>query len=89
MDRIAALWPAMRWHVASNATVHEARLLYLDSAKARAALQWKPVWNFDAALAATVGWYRSYLDDGVALSALQLDQYGQAACDAGLAWCQP
>ena len=89
MERIASLWPDMHWHVANDASVHEARLLYLDSGKARTGLQWHPVWNIDAALVATVAWYRSYLDNGVAISELQLDQYGQAARDAGLAWCRP
>lgn len=89
MERIAALWPAMRWHIANNADVHEARLLYLDSAKSRAGLNWQPVWGFDDALAATVSWYRAYLTDGVVISAQQLEQYVQAARDAGLAWCRP
>jgi len=89
MERIASLWPAMRWHSANNADVHEARLLYLDSAKSRAGLKWQPVWGFDDALAATVGWYRAYLTDGAMISAQQLEQYVQAARDAGLAWCRP
>lgn len=89
MTRIGALWPAMRWHVANNASVHEARLLYLDSAKSRAQLMWQPVWGFDDALAATVAWYRAYLADGAVISAQQVDQYVQAAQAAGLVWCQP
>lgn len=89
MERIASLWPAMRWHIANNASVHEARLLYLDSAKSRAGLNWQPVWGFDDALSATVAWYRGYLADGAVISAQQLDRYVQAARDAGLAWCQP
>ena len=89
MDRIVSLWPAVRWQVDSAAAVHEARLLYLDSAKARAGLRWRPVWNFDAALDATVAWYRSYLEDGAVISEQQLSQYGQAAAEAGTAGCRP
>lgn len=89
MERIAVLWPDMRWHIANNASVHEARLLYLDSAKSRAGLQWQPVWGFDDALSATVGWYRAYLADGTVRSTQQLDQYVQAARAGGLAWCRP
>ncbi|MBP0621442.1 CDP-glucose 4,6-dehydratase [Cupriavidus consociatus] len=89
MERIAVLWPELRWHVARNDGAHEAQLLYLDSAKARAGLNWRPVWGFDAALAATATWYRSFLADGTVLSEHQLDQYVQAAGNAGVAWCQP
>jgi CDP-glucose 4,6-dehydratase len=88
MERIAELWPAMHWHVANNADLHEARLLYLDSAKSRAGLQWQPVWGFDDALAATVAWYRAYLSQGAVISGEQLDQYVQAARARNLAWCQ-
>jgi len=88
MERIATLWPAVRWYVAEGAGEHEAKLLYLDSAKSRAWLQWQPVWRFDDALAATVAWYRAYLSDGSVISAMQLEQYVQAAQAAGLVWCR-
>lgn len=89
MEGLAARWPAVRWRSADNASVHEARLLYLDSAKARADLQWQPVWGFDDALSVTVDWYRAYLGQGAIVSAQQLDQYVQAARAAGHAWCRP
>jgi CDP-glucose 4,6-dehydratase len=39
---------------------------YLSSAKARAALDWVPEWDIDAALAETVAWYDSLLRPAVA-----------------------
>ncbi len=43
----------------SNAP-HEAAMLKLDSAKARAQLGWAPRWGFEEAMARTIEWYRRY-----------------------------
>lgn len=37
---------------------HEAQLLMLDSAKARARLGWRPAWDLDETIARTADWYR-------------------------------
>jgi len=81
-------WPTLDWRVTKAPQPHEARLLYLDSAKARAQLGWKPVWNVDAALKATADWYRAYLADGRVDSARQLDAFIAAARGADCAWAQ-
>jgi CDP-glucose 4,6-dehydratase len=39
---------------------HEAAMLKLDSAKARAQLGWAPRWTFEEAVARTIEWYRRY-----------------------------
>lgn len=39
---------------------HEIPAQYLDSAKARKLLKWKPVFSFEEGLALTVAWYRNY-----------------------------
>ncbi|PTB18138.1 CDP-glucose 4,6-dehydratase [Trinickia symbiotica] len=56
---------------------HEATLLKLDTAKARARLAWRPCLDFETTLALTARWYRGYLerDDLRALSERQLEQY--------------
>ena len=48
------------WELDSEPVPHEAHLLTLDSAKARALLGWKPRWNLERALQAVVEWYRAY-----------------------------
>lgn len=40
--------------------LHEARLLRLDSGKARRELGWAPRWNLDEALGKTTAWYRAF-----------------------------
>lgn len=39
----------------------EIRRQYLDCAKARRLLDWKPAWDLDAALGETLAWYRTWL----------------------------
>ena len=54
---------------------HEAKLLMLDSAKARQRLGWRPLWNIDRTLQQTVDWYRAHHERGELLSAQQIDEY--------------
>lgn len=62
IERIAALWgDGASWIAADGEHPHEAGLLGLDAGKAAARLGWRPRWNLDDALAATVAWQRSYL----------------------------
>ena len=39
---------------------YESNLLYLDSAKARRHLRWKPVWNFQKTIEMTATWYSNF-----------------------------
>ena len=82
-------WPELAWKLAQAAQPHEARLLYLDSAKARAELAWKPVWGLERALGATAQWYRAYYADGGVTSAAQLARYIEDARVAGTDWATP
>ncbi|HVR48725.1 MAG TPA: CDP-glucose 4,6-dehydratase, partial [Pseudorhodoferax sp.] len=56
---------------------HEAGLLRLDVTQARALLGWRPRWNLDQALAATVDWQRGWLrgEDMATVCAAQIAQY--------------
>ena len=46
--------------VEDAAQPHEATLLKLDSTKARTYLGWRPTWSFEAGVARTIEWYRSF-----------------------------
>lgn len=81
-------WPVLRWRDVQKDSLHEARLLYLDNAKARSLLQWQPVWNLDMALEQTADWYRDYLERGQLLTNTQLERYIESALVAGCAWAQ-
>lgn len=63
-ERFAALWgngAALNLNQEADGP-HEAGLLTLDCAKARALLGWQPRLNLDAALIWTAGWYRAWAD---------------------------
>jgi len=60
--RVCALWGGdIRPVIDENAgRGKEARMLTLDSTKARRELGWRPRWGLDRALAETVGWYQAW-----------------------------
>ncbi len=74
------------WHRSEAEQPHEANLLLLDSSKARALLNWKPLWNLEQALAATANWFRHYLDTSETLTRQQLTSYADAAAERACSW---
>ena len=74
VTRFCAAWgEGPHWHhAAGEAHLKEAGLLLLDAGLAQRALGWRHLPDFDAALAATVNWYRAALnrEAPAALSAL-------------------
>lgn len=86
LGSLADTWPQLRWRIASTPQPHEAGLLQLDSAKAKAKLGWRPVWNVDNAIRRTADWYRQWLDAGRVASAADLAAYVADAVDLGLGW---
>jgi CDP-glucose 4,6-dehydratase len=63
--RLSELWGTeIELHSPEGAQPHEAQTLRLDSAKARAALGWRPHWDLDRALTSIVDWYRTYAAGG-------------------------
>ncbi|EHP44831.1 CDP-glucose 4,6-dehydratase [Cupriavidus basilensis OR16] len=81
LTRLQVHWPGLQWEVdeaAREQAPHEARYLYLDSAKARQVLSWRPRWTLDEALAATAEWYGTVQRDphlARRLSEQQLDRF--------------
>ena len=80
---LQAEWPELRWELdpAAAHAVHEARFLYLDSAKARQMLDWQPRWRLPAALTQTARWYRTVqarpnLSRSMMLQQLEIFQHG-------------
>jgi CDP-glucose 4,6-dehydratase len=86
LEKLRGQWPGMNWNVSAASHPHEAQLLYLDSAKARGRLGWRPVWGLDDGLKATADWYREWLDQGTVSSRAQISAYVESAARSGLAW---
>jgi CDP-glucose 4,6-dehydratase len=64
VERLAERWPGELSVGAAepDAARGEARLLRLDSTRARERLGWTPRWDLETALDATVAWYAAYRD---------------------------
>lgn len=86
LDALKQNWPSIKWTCTNSPQPHEARLLHLDSSKAREKLHWRPVWTFEEGVAATAEWYRAWLDAGTIISTNQLQGYFATARDRGLPW---
>ena len=60
----------------NQADLHEAKLLQLDSSKAKG-LGWQPVWDFETTIEMTVDWYEKWAngEDAQALCLAQIKQF--------------
>ncbi len=73
-DRMAALWgEGASWAQEPGSHVHEAHLLSLSAAKARARLGYRPRIGLDEALSLTVSWYKAH-HQGADMRAATLEQ---------------
>jgi len=63
LEEIKRIWnEPVNWQIAEGIQPHEARLLKLDSAKAKNELKWSPKLSLDEAVEMTVQWYRGFKD---------------------------
>lgn len=85
-------WPGTWEHQPTADQKPEAGLLGLSIDKARSVLDWKPTWDFPAAVEKTIQWYRQDAEcesDRVAMRSLslqQIDAFAAAAREASLPW---
>jgi CDP-glucose 4,6-dehydratase len=79
-DRLCQLVQDGRWRHDPSPQPHEARLLTLDSNRARTRLEWRPRWTLDEALERTVEWHRAWRrgSDLAAVTAEQVAAYQRA-----------
>ncbi|MDR0734621.1 MAG: CDP-glucose 4,6-dehydratase [Elusimicrobiota bacterium] len=58
--KFTAVWGRGNYILQPDAKLHEAKLLHLDITKAKTQLGWRPVYDFDKAVAATAQWYKNF-----------------------------
>jgi CDP-glucose 4,6-dehydratase len=78
----------VNWSPEAAQQMHEAKLLQLDSGRARQHLGWRPVWSFDEGIKATAEWYFNWQKSGLVLSVNQLDEYVKQAQQLQHPWAQ-
>lgn len=78
--QVIELWGAGKLNISRNSSpnaeekTHEARYLRLDSSKAEALLDWRPLLTIDDALRLTVEWYRTVARDPQSAPSIARDQ---------------
>jgi CDP-glucose 4,6-dehydratase len=90
VDEVLKHWPG-EWIDRSDASApHEAGLLNLNIEKAERLLQWRPVWDFQDAVARTVSWYRGVNEraDPLTLTRTQIEQFQCDAAAQALRWAR-
>lgn len=91
VEEVLKHWPG-KWEARTDPqAVHEAMLLSLAIDKADRELGWRPVWDFPATIAQTVGWYRLVAGDATVAAAhtrRQIAAYEAAARALNLSWTQ-
>lgn len=70
----------------SKKNFHEAKLLGIDSSKARARLKWKNVWDNPKTIEKTVTWYKNYYTESLTNSEKDLSEYIEDARKKNLKW---
>jgi len=85
-------WGGGSYIIDSSKQPHEAKLLKLDTSKARYFLKWRPVYNIYEAVKETINWYKIYYNDNKQNQKLyeftrqQLLRYIKKARKRNLAW---
>jgi CDP-glucose 4,6-dehydratase len=77
-EKITARWgDGASWEHDASYQPYEARLLEVDSAKARSLLGWSPHWRLDEGLNKTIDWYKGFYSgaDMQALTLSQIDEF--------------
>ena len=92
VDEVLKHWPGEWIDKTEPNAPHEAGLLSLKIEKAARALGWRPVWDFETAIAKTVTWYRAVHEkkdvDPQKLTRDQITEYADYAAAHGLNWAK-
>ena len=87
LNQVQQLWPDVQFNIQSDAAkLHEAKLLTLDSTKARAQLGWQSVWNGETTFSKTIQWYQHYYQHQRVVSLEDLKAYVTDAKQMKLPW---
>ena len=79
-------WPELKWEVQENASLPEAKLLRLNSDKAKRILGWQPIWELSKTVEHTAKWYQQFYASNTLASKEQLIEYCDDAIAKGVHW---
>lgn len=79
-------WSDVRWEIKTDSSLHETSCLFLDSTKAKTALEWKPTWDLETSVSKTAEWYKSYYKHNLVLTNEHIDKYINSASKLKQCW---
>jgi CDP-glucose 4,6-dehydratase len=89
VDQMKKVWPKIDYEIDPIPDQpHEAGMLRLDCSKARAQLQWLPVWTSRDAVEAAAQWYRAFYESKQLLSLENLNRYITDAQNKYITWAK-
>lgn len=77
LSMFAEYWPKALWENSSNKNnfYKEAKILHLDSTKAKKLLNWMPVWDLRECIEQTAEWYKSSIEKNEIISEKQIIKF--------------
>lgn len=64
VELFAKYWEDMKWEIRYDGGPHEANFLKLDCSKLKQTFGWRPRWNLERAVEATVEWTKCWMEQG-------------------------
>jgi len=86
VSRFKKKWKRFEYRIDGNPKYEEAKLLKLDSSKARIKLGWTPVWDLDKTISVTIRWYREFYENERIMSEFDLEEYINDAKKKNVSW---
>jgi len=75
VDKVIEQWGSGDWENISNSTLkHEAKLLMLNSSKAKKLLNWETILTFDESISETISWYAAFNEKKIDMNKFTLSQ---------------
>jgi CDP-glucose 4,6-dehydratase len=89
VSQVKKIWQKIDYQISkAPAQPHEAGILRLDCSKARADLQWLPIWSASAAVEKTALWYRAFYEAKAVKSLDDLSNYIEDAKSKHAMWAE-
>jgi CDP-glucose 4,6-dehydratase len=89
VQQVKKIWPKIDYEIDPLPDQpHEAGMLRLDCSKARAQLQWLPVWTSKDAVEITAQWYRAFYESNQLLSLEHFNRYITDAQNKHIIWAE-
>lgn len=86
IKKMQQVWGEIDYQVSESNEMHEAKLLQLDSMKARTVLGWSQVWGVDETVEKTSKWYQQFYEKQEVITDQQISEYVETARDKKLDW---